>query len=81
MRVDLEKRRVYPALSSIKGIGDAVARTIAAAAPFESYDDMALKLHGTRLGGVRELGEGVPPEECSGVVGLLAKSGALRSMD
>lgn len=79
--VDSEKKRIYPALVTIKGIGEAMAKTLVLNAPYESYGQMAQKLHGTRVSGIKELGEGVPPEECSGVIGLLAKAGALRSMN
>jgi DNA polymerase III subunit alpha len=78
--VDVERKRIYPSLVTIKGIGEAVAKTLVMNAPYESYGQMAQKLIGTRVSGVRELGEGVLPEECSGVIGLLAKAGALRSM-
>jgi DNA polymerase III subunit alpha len=78
--VDVERKRIYPALVTIKGIGEAMAKTLVMNAPYESYGQMAQKLHGTRVSGIKELGEGIPPEECSGVIGLLAKAGALRSM-
>ena len=57
-----------------------MAKLLAANAPYESYGQMATKLYGTRVQGVKELAAGVPPEECSGTIGLLAKAGALRSL-
>lgn len=80
IRVDPAAKRIYPALTSIAGIGPAMAAEVERNAPYESLAELARKLSGTRLGGVKELAEGVAPEECSGVIGLLAAAGALRSL-
>ena len=81
IHVDINTRRIYPALTSIKGLGAKIAAEITAAAPFESMEDFTLRLHGTCVSGVNDLAAGVPADQCPGAVGLLAHAGALRALD
>lgn len=82
IRVDIEKRRVYPALTSIKGIGSATAGIIARHQPYESLSDLAVRLGPySGVSGTSALAAGTPPGECPGVIGILGKSRALRSLD
>jgi DNA polymerase III subunit alpha len=81
MRVDIDRKRIYPSLSAIKGIGPEIAKAISSRAPFDSMSDFANRMVGTRVSGVSDLASGVAPEECSGAVRLLARAGAFRSLD
>lgn len=81
IRVDVDKRRIYPALTSIKGVGHETAQAIAAAQPFESLEDFAVRMSTTNVTGVKALAEGTPPHECPGAVKLLAGAGAFRALD
>ena len=81
IRVDVEKRRIYPSLQSIKGIGPVTAAAIAAAQPFDSLMDFAVRMSVDGVDGVKALAEGTPPNECPGAVKLLADAGAFRTLD
>ena len=78
--VDTENKRVYPALTTIKGVGVATAKAIVTNGPYIDLDDLIHKLSTTRISGVQDLIAGKPPRQCTGVIGLLAKAGALRSL-
>jgi DNA polymerase III subunit alpha len=80
IKVDIKKKRIYPSLTTIKQIGKETATAIERRAPYESLVDLAVKLNGTRVSGIKDLAEGVEPGECSGAIGLLAEAGALRSL-
>ena len=80
IRVDKQRRMIFPSLTSLHGIGEKVAAEIAAKAPYEDLHDLTVKLAGTRVSGIAQLADGVPPAECKGVVGILHKEGALRSL-
>lgn len=81
IRVDSARKEIYPALTSIKGVGEVVAQTIARNAPYRDLTDFSTRLSGTRVSGVSSLAEGLRPEECPGIVGVLARAGALRTLD
>jgi len=80
IRVDVNKKRIYPSLTTIHKIGKETASAIERRAPYEDLIDLAVKLNDTRVSGIKDLAEGVEPKQCTGAIGLLAAAGALRSL-
>lgn len=76
IRIDVESKKIYPALTTIKGIGPAAAAAIARHKPYHYLADL-LKLQGTAVTGLLGLARGLDPHDCSGHVKALAEAGAL----
>jgi DNA polymerase III subunit alpha len=80
IKVDVISKRIYPALTSIKGIGQIQADKIAACAPYQDLDDFTKRLLPSGVTGIKSLASGTPVHECQGVVGYLFHAGAFRSI-
>ena len=78
--VDASGGAIYKGLTSINGIGDKAAANIIANAPYYSLDEFAAKVSTRQVSGSKNLGLGVHPAECSGIVTLLHRAGALRDI-
>lgn len=73
-------REILKGLLAVRGVGDRVAGLLMQQRPYADLDDLAAKLAGTRLGGVKNLADGFAPTECGGVIAALAEAGALRGL-
>jgi DNA polymerase III subunit alpha len=78
--VDAAGGAIYRGLTTINGVGDKAAANIVENAPYTSLDDFASRVGSRAVSGSKNLGLGVHPAECSGIVTLLHKAGALRDL-
>lgn len=67
-------------LNSIKGVGQVAAGELTAKAPFDSLEDLALRVVPRRVPGVNALGQGHTPMSCGGVIAALSHAGALKGL-
>lgn len=76
-RIDADGKSIRKSLTSIKGVGEGAATEIAAHAPYTSLADLAARVNGRKVSGVKGLLEGHTPASCGGVIAALATAGAL----
>lgn len=78
--LDRENKAIRSGLTSIKGLGEKSALEIVKHAPYDSLDDFARKVSGSRVTGAKQLGAGETPQLCKGIIPELYKAGALSGL-
>jgi DNA polymerase-3 subunit alpha len=68
-------------LVSVPGIGVETSKELAKHQPYESLNDLAMKVIPRKVTGSRNLALGLAPADCSGAIAALAEYGALNGLE
>jgi DNA polymerase-3 subunit alpha len=79
--LDTVNKAIRRGLQTVDKVGAKAAEEIAKRAPYESLDDFARKVSGARITGAKELGAGIAPELCKGMVPNLFKANAFEGLE
>lgn len=78
--LDRDGKSIRKSLTSIKGVGEVAAETIAAAGPYRTLNDLVDRLQPRQVTGLAQLAKGHSPASCGGTIAALAEAGALAEL-